>query len=69
MRKERTPAITHPFKSKLLLLDNKTVWALKSNFKKNNPNQKKKTTIKKQKKKNTKQNFLNQNFKDPLCKI
>lgn len=34
MRKERTPAITHPFKSKLLLLDNKTVWALKSNFKK-----------------------------------
>lgn len=51
MRKERTPAITHPFKSKLLLLDNKTVWALKSNFKKNNPNQKKKTTIEKKTKK------------------
>lgn len=66
MRKERTPAANHPFKSKLLLLDNKTVWALKSNLKKTNPNQKRKTIIKK---KNTKQNFLNQNFKDPLCKI
>lgn len=38
MRKERTSAIDH-FKSKLLLLDNKTVWAfcksIKSHFLKN----------------------------------
>lgn len=53
MRKERTPAINHPFKSKLLLLDNKTAWAfcnsIKSTFKKNQSKSEKMTTIKKEK--------------------